>query len=872
MRSCGSNTGRLAEAADEHERSLAVSQQEGFARGEVQSLVGLAALRYATEADQRAERAQLRVRHDERMRIEALRAALAARPGQPVPFDELVDAVWGDDQPSNPRGALRNLVQRLRATDQVVTEPSGYRLVLRKPGPRQLPADLPDFVGRADEIAKALGSVAPVLAITGPPGVGKTSLAVHIAHQLHDRFADGQLYVNLRAFSPGAPVTPEQAVSRFLRALGAEEVPVDLAAQTELYRQMTADRAVLVVIDNATRELLGPLLPAGERTKVIVTSRTDLPEFEQLRLGVFGHGEAQDLLSHLHIGGSRAERAELARLCGHLPLALRIAAANVADGHLPDYLTELRGDDRLGALEIEGDAAVWATFELSYRAQTPAAQRLFRLLGHVPGPDFGVGGATALLGEDATSPLGQLVDANLVHRAQDRYSLHDLLRIYAMRLAPPELGRLHDYYLVNADAAGRALHPEFSRLPLPQIADGVPRHDMKDTPEALAWLDAERADVVAAIFAAPDQPVTWLLADAMRAYFYFHSHLVDWVATARTGLSAARLHQDRTAEATMRGSLGLAHWRGGQFAEALTEFESAVGVAREIGDEQALGSSLINLGIVNWEYGRLAAAADALREAVRIIGENPPALYNLSGIHMDLGPLDLALSYARDVARMSAEQGIPTGRAFAGTHLADGYLLVGDFERATEELDAVASLIDEPSLGAAFVARTLDTRALVDVARGRFADAETGARRALEMAVECDDPKSEADICNTLGLVSYGQGRFEDALLHHQQGLELSRKVGFLRGEVDALTGLAAAQRALGHLSAAFEHAVEAAAAAERGQLNVRLVPALAALAEVHREMGDEEEAERCRLRALELARETGRRAWAEKLEVARGR
>ncbi|WP_086662632.1 ATP-binding protein [Lentzea kentuckyensis] len=803
------------------------------------------------------------------MRIDALRRALGAKPGQPVPFDELIDAIWGAERPVNPKQALRNLVQRLRATEQVVTEPSGYRLVPRKPGPRQLPADLPDFVGRTGEITAALASRAPVLAITGPPGVGKTSLAIHLAHRLSSQFADGQLHVNLRAFSPGTPVTPEQAVSRFLRALGAEDVPVTLDAQTALYHQLTAERAVLIVIDNATRDLVGPLLPAGDRCRVIVTSRTDLPEFEQLKLGVFDHREAQDLLSHLRIGGSHVDRAELARLCGHLPLALRIAAANVAESHLPDYLTELRGDDRLDALEIEGDAAVRATFDLSYRAQSAVARRLFRLLGHVPGPDFGVAGATALLGADATEPLGQLVDANLVQRHGDRYFLHDLLRIYAMRLGEPSLGRLHDYYLVNAFAAGKALHPEFRRLPLPPH-ESVPEHDLSDTPAALAWLDAERASIVAAILAAAGQPLTWQLTDAMRAYFYFHSHLVEWVTSARTGLRAARDHGDLNAEVTMRNALGLAHWRGGQFTEALAEFEPAVAIARDLGDELTLSSVLTNIGIVNWEHGRLAEAADALRESLAIDPDSAPAVFNLSGIHMDLGPLDMAISYAEEVGRLSIAQNIPVGRVFAAGHLTDGYVLIGDVESAAAQLDEIDRL-DLTQVGPAFVARNTDTLALLDLERGDFAAAEANARRSIELAIDCGDPKTEADGNNSLGFALTGQGRAGNAFQHHQEALELCHKVGFLRGEVDALTGLAACLRATGHLSEAFEHATEAVAAADRGQLRVREVPALAELAEVHRAMGAVEQAEECRSRALELARVTGRRSWERRLAQRSG-
>ncbi|MFD4673440.1 ATP-binding protein [Lentzea sp. NPDC058450] len=798
-------------------------------------------------------------------RIEALRNALAARPGLPVPFDELVDAVWGADRPANPRAALTKLVHRLRATDQVVTEPYGYRLVPRRRGPRQLPADLPDFVGRAAEIDAALSSAGRVLAITGPPGVGKTALAVHLAHRMGDGFADGQLYVNLRAFSEGDPVTVGQALSRFLRAFGVEQVPADLDTQIALYRQLTEDRVVLVVLDNADRDQIGPLAPRGSRSRLVVTSRHDLPEHDQIRVGVLADGEAQALLGAMGVAGEEGDRAELVRLCAGLPLALRIAAAHLADQDITDYLADLRGDGRLDALEIEGDRAVRGTFELSYRAQPVSSRLLFRLLGHVPGADFPVEAATALLHQNAAEPLARLVAANLVQRDGERYSLHDLLGAYAHRLGAPASTRLHEYYLRNTDAAGRTLNPELHRMASPELPADLPVHDLSDMPSALAWLNAEHANVVAAAVSAGDRPIAWQLADAMRAYFLHHAaNVVDWYVVAEAGLKAAQHLGDVTAEANMHASLGLAHWRSGRFVDALPEYERAVALARQADDRTSLTSYVGNLGIIHWELGNLAEAADAMHQSLAIT-RTPNTLFNLSCVLNDLGPLRLAASYCEEALRSSTERNLTAGIAFCLHGLVIAHLFVGDLGEVERYLDEVEPLTT-PELGPTFQSRVLDARAFLLLEQDRLAEAEVVARQAVEVATRTAKDMAEWDARCTLGAVLRRRGRPDEAVAEHEQALRGSSTAAFARGEVQALTGLAGDHRVLGGLREALARATEANKIAERGQLRVRQVQVEAELAEIHLAAGDAAEAERHRLRAWELARETGRRAWEARL------
>ncbi|GHH55249.1 tetratricopeptide repeat protein [Lentzea cavernae] len=797
-------------------------------------------------------------------RLEALHRALLEKAGQPVLFGDLVLAVWGEEPPSGPLPALRSLVRRLRQSvdDEIVTDASGYRLVVRPPGPQQLPADLPDFVGREEELAALSASNAPVLAITGPPGIGKTALAIRLAHRVRDRFPDGQLHVNLRGFASGPAVTVEQALGRFLRALGVPptKIPLDLGEQIELYRSKLRGRRVLVVLDNATG--LSPLVPDVDGCTAIVTSRNELAN--QVGLGVLTEDEAGTLLDRWQIDGSPQDRAELIKLCAHLPLALRIAGAQVVDRHLSDYLADLRGEGRLDALEIEGDAAVRATFDLSYRALPERAQHLFRLLGQVPGADFGVEAATALLGEDAAEPLGNLVHANLVQRAQDRHGLHDLLRLYALGLGAPEPRRLYEYYLANVDAAGRRLNPEVFRMELPRLPDDLPRHDMSDEPDALAWLDTERANVVAAVLAATGRPIAWQLADAMRSYFLHHAgNAVEWLTTAQAGLRTAQHLGDVSAEASMHGSIGLAHWRSGRFTEALPEYARAVALARRQNDLNSLQSYVGNFGIVHWELGNLAEAAEAMREALSITG-NPNTLHNLSAVLDELGPLDLALSYGEQALEISRAQGMTAGVFFCLRNLANTHHFIGDLdrmERSLEEAMALATAELEH-----LNASTLGNRALLRIDQGRLAEAESDARQAIELALAREEEMNQADGHMILGIVLERQGRLAEAVAVHERALAICRNAGFARGEVPSLVGLAADHRAMGDLATALRYATEADERAERAQLRVRRVDALVELMEIHAAAGDVAEAERYRLEALDLARVTGRKAWERRL------
>jgi DNA-binding SARP family transcriptional activator len=375
--------------------------------------------------------------------------------------------------------------------------------------PRQLPAVVAGFTGRAGEQAALLrildqasrgtpGSVV-VSAIGGPPGVGKTALAIHCAHQVAARFEDGQLYVNLRGFDPvGPPAAPAEAIRGFLDALGVppEQIPPGLDAQAGLYRSLLSGKRMLIVLDNARDERqVRPLLPGSPGCPVIITSRRTLAGLavsngaRPITLDVLTTTEARQLLA-ARLGAERVAAepgavTELAGQCGCLPLALAVAAAHAAfrpEIPVAALVAELSDTaSRLDALDTGDPAAsVRTVFSWSYTELTAAAARMFRLLGLHPGPDItamAAGSLAACSSAAARRMLAELTDAHLLTECRHgRYTCHDLLRTYAAsqtRSTDSDLdreaatGRLLDYYLHAAHAAACILSPSRQPISLP---------------------------------------------------------------------------------------------------------------------------------------------------------------------------------------------------------------------------------------------------------------------------------------------------------------------------------------------------------------------------------------------------------------------
>jgi tetratricopeptide (TPR) repeat protein/transcriptional regulator with XRE-family HTH domain len=784
-----------------------------------------------------------------------------------------------------------------------------------EPAPRyltaaQLPAEPIGFTGRGESMAvldTLLGGravPAPVTvvisAIAGSAGVGKTALALHWGHRVAGRFGDGQLYVDLRGYAPGPPLSPIQALTQLLRALGVDgdKIPVEPDEAAALYRSLLADRRALVVLDNARdADQVRPLLPGGRRCVVLVTSRDRLTGLvashgaRRLTLDVLAPGEAVDLLARI-LGGERvASEPEaavvLARLCGHLPLALRIAAANLAgDPHqsVEGYVTRLRQGDRLDSLAVDGDpqVAVRAAFDLSYGRLAPDARRLFRLLGLVPGPEIGVAAAAALAGvphDRAERLLTGLAAAHLIQpRGPGRYGFHDLLRLYARERAAradgePErraaVRRLLAWLLAGVEAAGRFLYPQILRLPGDA---GEPGHqeavEIGDHAAALAWLDAERANLIAAVASASEHgspAMAWLLADALRGYFWQCRCLVDWLAVAEAGLSAATAGGDPRAQAACRLSLGDAHQSMGRFPEAVEHYAAALDAARRTGWAAGQAAILGSLGNAYGDTAELRQAVVHTSQALalyRQIGSasgEANALNYLGNTYLSMGALrEASASHSRALA-LYHQIGSRPGEANALTNLGISDHALGRMDQAAEHLAAALALHRE--LGDRYgEACDLDALAAVHRDARRHGQALAMAEDALAMARGVGDVPTEAKAHNTVGSILLGAARHEPAAEHHRRALALSRGSGLHFHETDAMLGLAAVDHRTGRHRGAVQHARRALTLARRVAYRMLEGQALSILAAARLALGDHHEAAEHACQALSIQREIGHR------------
>jgi tetratricopeptide (TPR) repeat protein len=594
----------------------------------------------------------------------------------------------------------------------------------RVPAPSQLPAPAAGFIGRGGELAaldRLLADGTPVVTVTGSAGVGKTALAVGWAHRIRDRFPDGQLYVDLRGYAVVSPVPPLHALSAFLRALGVppDGVPIDLAAAVALYRQRLAGRRVLVVLDNAAGAAqIAPLLPDGDGSLALVTSRDRLADRDGLGLDVLPADDARDLLARMLGAGRGAAEpdalAEIARLCARLPLALRIAGATVGtDERLADYAARLAAGDRLTALAVEGDrqAAVRAAFELSYGALPQPARRMFRLLGCHPGPDLTAAAAASLAAVDraeAERLLTGLATAHLVsEHTPGRYAFHDLLRAYATELAQDDPDadaarrRVLDHYLWTADAGSKHGDQVDAGHSLPAAVPGVTAEEINRHQDAMAWYTAEHP-VLLAVF---DQAVAarldvhvWHLADEIWEFLAQRGHWLDWERIERAALAAAARSARRGAEANSRLRLGMVRGQVGDADGAVVQFQHALDLYTELGDLRGQGMVAYNrawLASETEDHAAICAHSrrayelfSAADEPVRAIWALSTAARGLAG----LGHFEAAIATCHEALPKLTEAGLRAAEGAAYTTLATAYHGLGRYTEAVSYAERAVAI------------------------------------------------------------------------------------------------------------------------------------------------------------------------------------
>jgi DNA-binding SARP family transcriptional activator/tetratricopeptide (TPR) repeat protein len=778
----------------------------------------------------------------------------------------------------------------------------------KRPRPAELPADVAGFTGREallDELDYVLrkaggpsGSPRRLLAVTGSGGVGKTALAVHWAHRVRDEFPDGQLYVNLRGFAVDHPLRPIEALTGFLHALGCahDQVPVETDHAAALYRSLLADKRMLVVLDNGRNaQHVRPLLPGSAGCLTLVTSRDRLAGLvardgaHRVPVDVLTAAEAGLLLECLvgteRVGEEPAAAAELVELCDHLPLALRIAGANVTGraGGLAGCAARLRTGNRLAALAADSDEqdGVRATFDLSYAALPAEERRLFRLLGLVPGPDTTPAAAAALTGAtpaEAADSLDRLAAAHLVEeRAAGRYGLHDLLRIYAAERAVAEDGdagtreataRLFDMYLHTADAAARVLYPHMVRLPLPRPTPSetasFPRHT-----EALHWLDEERHNLIAVVDRAAAQgpmSTAWALADVLHGYFLLRMFTVDWLAVAEHGRTAARAAGDPMAEAACELSLANAWMRTSHHQPAIEHANRALVLTQRIDWLEGQAAVVNNLGIVHWQSGQLQRAVAHLTHALALNRRTENAhgeaanLGNLAVIHRELGRLRMSAAHVTTANAITRRISYPIAEANGQASLGRLAHDLGRFDTALALLTTAVRLYRE--LGSqGGEADALSTMARVFTDAGRITELRAIATTAVTLAAGVSERQVEAGALNTLATICRRLGDHEEATDHARRALTVAVATGNRYPEIEALVELSNCHRRQpGGTAEAVEYGRQALNLSRLGGYRVLEAQALTSLAAAHLVLGRPDRALPEAWQAVETQRETGHR------------
>lgn len=694
--------------------------------------------------------------------------------------------------------------------------------------PRQLPITTADFIGREEQIQQVIRILSdaqlsdtarfsvPIIGIFGRGGVGKSTLALRVAHESAAAYPDGHLYADLSGPS-GQDRTATQ-LARFLRALGVTgpAIPDDVEERAELYRSRVANKRLLLVFDGVTSEQeLLPLLPGSPGCAVIVTSRTRLDVLHGalwVGLDAFTAETSMELLAKI-VGWQRltdepAAAAELVEYCGGLPLALRIAGARLASRphwRIAELARRLKNEvQRLDELSYRG-LEIRTSIGLSYRSLPEQTKRLFRLFSLVQAPDFPGWLASVLLdtglteGEDTLERLVdvQLLDTVPTPEGPTRYRFHDLIRVYAReRLLATEsdterdqaLARMLGAWLGLAEHAHRSeyggdytiLHGSAARIPVPDWAT----EELAERP--MEWLENERGGLVACVRQAAEagmDELCWDLALTSVSLFEVKGYFDDWRETTELALAVCVQAGNRTGQAAMLYSLGTLQMFQKHLVEAGQSFTEALAIFAADGDLHGQALVLRNAAVVDRLLGNfdemLAKYEDSLakmRQVGDLIGE-ATILRSLAKFQMDEGDTDAAERMLSEALALCQRANYVRGEAQVASRFAELYLSTGQVVLARQTLNRVLASVREigDRIGEAYTVYWLG---IVRRREGSLDTAEATFALALSIAEQVGDRLIEGQTHYALGELSLARTDNAKAWSHLARARTLFDELG----------------------------------------------------------------------------------------------
>jgi tetratricopeptide (TPR) repeat protein len=701
--------------------------------------------------------------------------------------------------------------------------------------PRQLPPVPRHFTNRRreldelnTELTTSTGQM-PILVLTGTGGVGKTTLAVWWSSHISDRFPDGVLYVNMGAFDPNGPLSPDDALGHFLRSLGAssDQIPMLLEERAALFRSMTRRKTLLMLLDNVTSaSQVRPLLPASDQCVVIITARSRMDGLildgaRLVNLDPLDDDAAVDLISSVvppkRLNAERAATVRLVARCAGLPIALSIAAARLAArprlsvGRVAEELD--REHSRMGALSIRGELSVQAVFDVSYRRLPPNAARLYRLLGLHPGESFSAYVACALLDKskrEADDLLDVLVEASMINEVdEERFAFHDLVRLHARQCADAEethddrvaaVGRILDFYISAASRADQLIN-------LLGRVDEVAGRTTKATPnfsshsEAIAWVDVERRNVLASFKLAIEfglEPRAVRLANSIIYFLRLMGYWNEALDMCRDVTERCAEGGDPAALADLTFYCGDIHRLAGSLPEARSSYERAIATYESLGDRYRTARALHSIGDIERADGHYDVAVEQYAACLDIYrGLSIPiaearALHSIADAYRLSGRHDDAIAHYGQLLDSYRDLDDKVGAARVQHSIGDIIAVSGRYEEALENCNRALSVYRDlgDRLGEADALRSIGAiHATMDdhAASVRFyEDAEVIYRSLRNL-------RHEAMVLREMGRSLVRLGRDADARVRLRRALEILESAGAeeaeaVRAEIDGIS------------------------------------------------------------------------------------